>query len=36
VHDATEADSFTATPYDLVWLQTVVTLSANSHLAIPG
>ena len=30
VHDIHDADSFTATGYDLVWLQTVVTLEANS------
>lgn len=36
VHDVRDADSFTATGYDLVWLQTVLQLSANSHLAIPG
>ncbi len=36
VHDVRDVDSFTATGYDLVWLQTVVHLAANSHLAIPG
>lgn len=35
VHDVHDVDSFTATGYDLVWLQTVVTLEANSHLALP-
>ncbi|MEZ5244342.1 MAG: hypothetical protein R2707_04530 [Acidimicrobiales bacterium] len=33
VHDAREIDSFTATGYDLVWLQIVVRLDANSHMA---
>ncbi|MEZ5167221.1 MAG: hypothetical protein R2695_12325 [Acidimicrobiales bacterium] len=36
VHDAGERDSFTATGYDLVWLQTVLSLQANSHFALPG
>ena len=36
IHDVVDRDSFTATTYDLVWLQTVITLSANSHLALPG
>jgi len=36
VHDMLERDSFTAVGYDLVWLQTVVTLHANSHLPLPG
>ena len=35
VHDLRDADSFTATGYDLVWLQTVVILDANSHFALP-
>jgi hypothetical protein len=35
VHDVGDVDSFTATGYDLVWLQTVVQLTANSHLPIP-
>ncbi len=35
VHDVLDVDSFTATGYDLVWLQAVVTLEANSHLALP-
>ncbi len=35
VHDIRDVDSFTATGYDLIWLQTVVALHANSHLAIP-
>lgn len=35
VHDASDADSFTAAGYDLVWLQTVVALEANSHFALP-
>lgn len=34
VHDVRNVDSFTATGYDLVWLQTVVRLDANSHLAL--
>lgn len=34
VHDVSDSDSFTATGYDLVWLQTVVRLDANSHLAL--
>ena len=33
VHDARDVDSFTASGYDLVWLQTVVRLDANSHMA---
>lgn len=36
VHDVRDADSFTATGYDLIWLQTVLQLHANSHLALPG
>ncbi len=36
IHDVVDRDSLTATTYDLVWLQTVITLSANSHLALPG
>jgi hypothetical protein len=36
VHDVRDVDSFTATEYDLVWLQTVLQLHANSHLALPG
>lgn len=36
VHDVRDVDSFTATGYDLIWLQTVLQLAANSHLAIPG
>jgi len=35
VHDVRDVDSFTATGYDLIWLQTVVQLHANSHLALP-
>ena len=35
VHDTRDTDSFTATGYDLVWLQTVVRLGANSHLVMP-
>ena len=34
VHDIRDVDSFTATGYDLVWLQTVVRLDANSHLVL--
>jgi len=36
VHDMFERDSFTAVGYDLVWLQTLVTLHANSHLPLPS
>jgi hypothetical protein len=36
VHDTLDNDSFTSTGYDLVWLQTVTRLEANSHLAMPG
>jgi len=36
VHDKHQRESFTAVGYDLVWLQTVVTLRTNSHLALPG
>jgi len=36
VHDKFQRDSFTAVGYDLVWLQTVVYLHANSHLPLPG
>lgn len=36
VHDTEDRDSFTAHGYDLVWLQTVVVLKANSHLVLPG
>ncbi|MDW3218450.1 MAG: hypothetical protein R8F63_07525 [Acidimicrobiales bacterium] len=35
VHDSSDTDSFTATGYDLVWLQTVLSLGANSHFALP-
>lgn len=35
VHDVNDTDSFTSTGYDLVWLQTVLMLEANSHLALP-
>jgi len=35
VHDILDRDSFTSVGYDLVWLQTVVALKANSHLAMP-
>ena len=35
VHDVRDRDSFTAAGYDLVWMQTVLTLENNSHLAIP-
>lgn len=35
VHDETAMDSFTAKDYDLVWLQTVEFLTANSHLPTP-
>lgn len=33
VHDVRDVDSFTASGYDLVWLQTVMRLDANSHMA---
>ena len=36
VHDDEERDSFTAHTYDLVWLQTMEELTANSHLSIPS
>lgn len=36
VHDILDTDSFTATGYDLVWLQTVVKLGANSHFPLPA
>jgi hypothetical protein len=36
VHDVHDRDSFTATGYDLIWMQVVLTLEANSHLVIPG
>lgn len=36
VHDAAGTDSFTATGYDLIWLQTVVSLAANSHFVLPS
>lgn len=36
VHDVRDVDSFTATGYDLIWMQTVVSLSANSHPAPPA
>lgn len=35
VHDVQDRDSFTATSYDLIWMQVVLTLEANSHLVIP-
>ncbi len=35
VQDAEERDSFTATGYDLVWLQTLLVLRTNSHLPLP-
>ena len=35
VHDIEDQDSFTSHGYDLIWLQTVVQLKANSHLPIP-
>jgi hypothetical protein len=35
VHDVQDRDSFSATGYDLIWLQTIHTLEANSHLAMP-
>ncbi len=35
VHDVDDRDSFTAVGYTLVWLQTIHSLQANSHLAIP-
>lgn len=36
VHDTLDRDSFTAVGYDLIWLQTIHSLQANSHLAIPA
>jgi len=36
VHDKFQQDSFTAIGYDLVWLQTLLYLNANSHLPLPG
>ena len=35
IHDETSRDSFTGTIYDLVWLQTLEELTANSHIAAP-
>ncbi len=35
VHDRGEHDSFTATGYDLVWLQTLMMLHTDSHLPLP-
>lgn len=35
IHDDNDRDSFTADFYDLVWLQTLVPLHTNSHLALP-
>jgi hypothetical protein len=34
VHDENERESFTAEGYDLVWLQVVLPLRENSHLAV--
>ena len=34
IHDETGQDSFPAAAYDLVWLQTVVSLNANSHIPV--
>ena len=34
VHDEEESDSFSASHYDLVWLQTLTALAANSHLVV--
>ncbi len=36
IHDRTERDSFSASGYDLVWLQTLEILRTNSHLPLPG
>lgn len=35
VHDETGRDSFTATEYDLVWLQTLEEFVTNSHFPMP-
>ena len=35
IHDESGRESFTAEGYDLVWLQTLEELSANSHLPTP-
>lgn len=35
VHDTEDRNSFTATGYDLVWLQTLLLLRTNSHLPLP-
>lgn len=35
VHDESGRESFTATGYDLVWLQTLHELVGNSHLPTP-
>jgi len=32
IHDRTQQGSFTATGYDLVWIQTLDVLATNSHL----
>ena len=34
IHDESGRDSFTATDYDLVWLQTLDELIGNSHLPV--
>ena len=34
VHDEKQRDSFTAIGYDLIWLQVVSTLNANSHMPV--
>ncbi len=36
IHDETDRDSFTASAYDLVWLQTLEPLHTNSHFPLPG
>lgn len=35
VHDETGRDSFTATGYDLIWLQVARELRHNSHMPVP-
>ena len=36
IHDERDKESFTATGYDLVWLQVVHELRQNSHLPVAG
>lgn len=35
VHDEAGADSFTAHPLEVVWLQVLTPLKHNSHLVVP-